>query len=99
MSNFKSDIYNIVQKKRLYSFAKEISSLNVSDTAIERIQLMLNLLGEAMIKSAEANAIYNQRKTIMDRDVDVALDNFYNYLSIFDRLYEENDEQSDDYFF
>lgn len=93
------DVYNIVKKKRLHKIAREISALNVSEVAVEKIQLTLNLLGEAMIKSADANARYNQRKTILEKDVDVALDNFYNYLSIFDKIYEEDFEQEDDFFF
>ena len=63
------------------------------------MQKALNLLGVAIIKSAFAEAVYNQRKTILEKDVDCALDAFYNYLYVFDRIFEEEDEQSDDFSF
>lgn len=94
-----NDDYNIVPKKRVYNVAKEISSLNVSELAVERVQEALDLLGVAIIRSASAEAIYNQRKTILEKDVDCALDAFYNYLYVFDRIFEEKDEQSDDFSF
>lgn len=94
-----NDDFNIVPKKKVYNVAKEISSLNVSEAAVERVQKALNLLGVAIIKSAFAEAVYNQRKTILEKDVDCALDAFYNYLYVFDRIFEEEDEQSDDFSF
>lgn len=92
-----NDKYNIVQKKRVYNAAKDVSSLNVSDAAVEKIQKALNLLGFAIIKSAFAEAVYNQRRTMLEKDVDCALDAFYNYLSVFDDIFNEDDEQSDDF--
>lgn len=94
-----NDNFNIVPKKKVYNAAKEISSLNVSEAAVERVQEALNLLGVAIIKSAFAEAVYNQRKTILEKDVDCALDSFYNYLYVFDQIFSEDDEQSDDFVF
>ena len=76
-----NDNFNIVPKKKVYNAAKEISSLNVSEAAVERVQEALNLLGVAIIKS------------------DCALDSFYNYLYVFDQIFSEDDEQSDDFVF
>ena len=94
-----NDNLNIVPKKKVYNAAKEISSLNVSEAAVERVQEALNLLGVAIIKSAFAEAVYNQRKTILEKDVDCALDSFYNYLYVFDQIFSEDDEQNDDFVF
>ena len=90
--------YEIVKKTRVVNVAREISSLNVSDVAAEKVQRALNLLGMAILETASAGAIYNQRKTIMEQDVDVALDAFYNYLDVFDKIFNEEDEQDDTYF-
>lgn len=90
--------YEIVKKTRVSNVAREMSSLNVSDVAAEKVQRALNLLGMAILETASAGAIYNQRKTIMEQDVDVALDAFYNYLDVFDKIFNEDDEQNDTYF-
>ena len=94
-----NDNFNIVPKKKVYNVAKEISSLNVSEAAVERVQEALNLLGVAIIKSAFAEAVYHQRKTILEKDVDCALDALYNYWSVFDQIFGEDDEQNDDFMF
>ena len=94
-----NDDYKIVQKKRDYNVSKDISSLNVSDAAVEKIQKALNLLGVAIIKSAFAEAVYNQRKTMLEKDVDCSLDAFYNYLYVFDEIFSEDDEQDNNFVF
>lgn len=99
MINDKEDYYEIVQKTRVRNVAREVSPLNVSDMAAEKIQKALNLLGMAIIESASAEAVYNQRKTIMEYDVDSALEALYNYLYVFDKIFEDDFEDNDNSFF
>lgn len=83
---------NIVARRRLGNMLRDVSSLSVSDAATERVQIALNLFAKAIAETAAASAIYNNRKTLMKKDVDVALEGFYNYLHVFDELFSEEDD-------
>ena len=86
---------DIVKKTRIANVAREKSQLSVSDIAAEKIQHAINVLGEAIIDSACASAVYNRRRTIMEQDADVALDALYNYLEVFDKIFAVEDDELD----
>ena len=63
----------ITKANTVESFMKANSSLRVGKDAVTDFLTRLNTLSEAIVKAAEANAINQNRKTIMADDIKEAM--------------------------
>lgn len=89
----KTDV-NIVKHTAIHKAMKEISDINVSSDASEKMKNALNYLGLAIIESAHINALLSGRKTLLEQDVDIALESLYNYSEAWDRIFAPPDDAS-----
>jgi len=64
---------SITKANTVETFAKAHAELRVGKDAVAYFLERLNVLAEAVIKSAEANAKKEDRKTIMAQDIEVAM--------------------------
>lgn len=89
---------DFIKYATIYNYMKDSTDINVSHDSVTKVQKALNCLGNAIIQSAYVNAVVNNRKTILETDVDCALDSLYNYFEAWDEIFSEDVEWWFSYF-
>ncbi len=64
---------SITKANTVETFTKALADLRVGKDAVSYFLERLNILAEAVVKSAETNAKTEKRKTIMAKDIEVAM--------------------------
>ena len=70
----------IVKRKTVHNAMKNIARMKISHSASERLYEVLNNFGLAIVESSITSAVLEERKTILDKDVDISLDALCNTL-------------------
>lgn len=83
----------LVKEATVRRVMRNISNINISSDAADKMQNALNYLGVAIIESAYISAIANNRRTILEQDIDIALEALYNYSEAWDNIFEEPDDE------
>jgi len=64
---------SVTKANTVETFTKAHAELRVGKDAVSYFLERLNILAEAVVKAAETNAVKEDRKTIMAKDIEVAM--------------------------
>ena len=82
----------IVKYTTMHRIMKDIADITVSSDSVYKMQKVINVLGIAIIESAYINAVANNRKTILEKDIDCALEALYNYSEAWNQIFDDENE-------
>ena len=68
---------------------KQITDMKTSERATLTLQSFINIMTIAIIKSAHMSAVFNNRKTISDKDMKTALESLRFYEEAWDCIYKQ----------